>query len=365
VKDVLVINTYAGSLLLAARKINMNVVGSFEDAGYGMKTQKLNFDDVRFVEKRKDWPALDLRGTMVLAHPPCAAFSAQNTNASRRGTKTDAFACTKDVLKYSMSAGADAVLVESVTPAMEGARSVHDRTAEKWGYSVFRVLQNSVTFGLPQWRPRFWAIFVRDRLISRSFRMKFSLEPRWKSVGELMSETDDPSNVLPAHKRRFDRAVDDMRSHGLSPKIVKEILAGEHDFGSIPRIVSKIMGETREYICKHWFRNAFEASNPFVLNPESFANTLMYDHNYYSQGRLFTADEYRAYMGYPRDYKFHASQMEFLSRGVCPPVAAWVARSVANSLSLVGRPKKRSMMREIAAGEVADLTLKRGEVPKR
>ena len=60
------------------------------------------------------------------------------TPARRKGTETDAFACTKKVLDYAMSHKAAAIAVESVQPALEGAREIHDAFAQRHGYGVLR-----------------------------------------------------------------------------------------------------------------------------------------------------------------------------------------------------------------------------------
>src|SRR5439155_6327803 len=135
--------------------------GSYEDAGFGLSLQMVNFPDLEFRATVDDWPDhQDLRRTIVLAHPPCSAFSRQ-TPKGRTGIQSDAFACTKRVLSYAMRRGAVAIAIESVQPALEGAKAVHDGYARRHGYHLYRVLQNAISFGVPQWRPRFWAVFVR------------------------------------------------------------------------------------------------------------------------------------------------------------------------------------------------------------
>jgi hypothetical protein len=89
---VLIINSYAGSLTLAAQ--GREVLGSYEDEGYGLEVQRANFPGLTYKSRRSEWPAQDLSGVVVLAHPPCAAFSGQNTSANARGTDAKKFQCT-------------------------------------------------------------------------------------------------------------------------------------------------------------------------------------------------------------------------------------------------------------------------------
>jgi len=122
--NVLIVNSYAGSLTVGASAVGLPIIGSYEDAGFGLAVQRANFPDLDYRWTSDQWPAQSLHNTVVLAHPPCAAFSSQ-TPARRKGTGSDAFACTKQVLEYAMRGKATAIAAESVQPALEGARAIH------------------------------------------------------------------------------------------------------------------------------------------------------------------------------------------------------------------------------------------------
>ena len=95
--DVLIINSYACSITQACVDEGVEIRGSYEDSGYGIDIQKRNFPSLRYIPKLP-WPADDLSNTVVMAHPPCAAFSAQNTSKAARGTDAKKFDCTKRVM---------------------------------------------------------------------------------------------------------------------------------------------------------------------------------------------------------------------------------------------------------------------------
>ena len=107
-----------------------------------------------------------------------------------------------------------------------------------------------------------------------------------------------------------------------------------------------------------------------VLDPAAFVNTLLHASWWYCQGRLLTPGEYRALMGFPRDYlmpgKAEPKFREYLSKGVCPPVAAWL---LAWLLDLcVGKPHRRAdheMFYLLEDGEIADFNVKKEEALKR
>ena len=81
----LIINSYGGSLVLGAKAVGAEIIGSYEDHNFGLGIQQAIFDDIKFVAYRKDWKPQDLRDVFVIAHPPCSAFSVQNTSRTARG----------------------------------------------------------------------------------------------------------------------------------------------------------------------------------------------------------------------------------------------------------------------------------------
>jgi site-specific DNA-cytosine methylase len=324
IEDVLLINSYAGSLVLGAKAARVKIRGSYEDAAYGIKTQKLNFPELDFRDMRADWPKRqDLSRTVVLAHPPCAAFSAQNTSA-KKGVDAAKFQCTTDVLKYAMENGVAAVAIESVQPALEGARAIHDEHAERYGYNLFRVLQNARDFGVPQNRARFWAVFLRGDL---NGTMTFLHDPTWRGVRSILREDGEPAAN---HKHRLDHAITLMKKNGLQTRTINRALNGELGCGPLPRILKKHLNSKAAIheISKQYCGRAFVSAAPFILDPDGLANTLLGDNLWLVNGRLCSHGEYKMIMGYPHDYQFSQDPMFLLSRGVCPPVATWILNNI-------------------------------------
>src|SRR5262245_39403415 len=130
----LIVNTYAGSLLLGADRIpGARIIGSYEDSGFGSWCTKTNQNlftqlepEFRFIDDYAAWPDQDLSDVNLIAHPPCAAFSNQNRSKTKRGVNTDAFACTEKVLRYGMTNNAASISIESVMGALKGAWEVYD-----------------------------------------------------------------------------------------------------------------------------------------------------------------------------------------------------------------------------------------------
>jgi hypothetical protein len=72
--------------------------------------------------------------------------------------------------------------------------------------------------------------------------------------------------------------------------------------------------------------------------------------------------EYNALMGFPRGYTFPdrylADQRKYLSKGVCPPVAEWVLRTIVSHLE--GKTLTKDV--RLRPGEIADFNLRRKDV---
>lgn len=361
--DVLIINSYAGSLTIAASQLGLPIRGSYEDCGFGLPVQRANFPALNYVE-RPPWPKDHLQHSLVIAHPPCAAFSTQSPY--RKGIDSDHFLPHKMVMDYALSQGTPALAIESVPGILAGGRQVHEEFAKKYKYHVYYIHQNAVTFGVPQWRPRVWTIFtklpqlilhhhpevrrIRDILLARGTR----LEPNSEIKG----------------------AVKCLISAGFTEKrIYKELLSGEH-IGSLLQIGKKILeiddaGQNYEEVRKRWnLGGRFGVKMPRVLNPEEFGTTILHDSSFFVMGRQLFLEEYCALMGFPADYKWPGKTLRdfrlYLSKGVCPPVAKWILEmmvlNVSKTIKLSDLDSVSNMVRVVKPGEIADFTVTKKQV---
>lgn len=350
----LIVNTYAGSLLLGADAIaGSKIVGSYEDVGFGSANTKANrarFQNLEpefeFIDRYKDWPDQDLTETILLAHPPCAAFSQQNTSKAKRGINTDAFECTRKVMKYAFTNGAAALAVESVMGAMAGAWDVHQHLADAAGYHVYRVLKNSILFGVPQYRERFWVVFVRKGLANPE--MTWRLAPLFRSCHAVLDGTLDGQQL--GLSKTVDKFVKQLTAgpcrcgatHGFNEEQLRTIGLGHfHGYkreGFSQRIQPTFFpGIDKGEVCRKHV-SPFTSGQPSVLAPYGWSPVLLGSSLWYYQGRPVTAEGYKAIMGFPTDYVFppdkHYGVRTFLSKGVCPPVATWVLDNLRMHLGL-------------------------------
>jgi site-specific DNA-cytosine methylase len=347
----LILNTYAGSLLLGAKAVEgIEVIGSYEDSGYGSEIQGANFPEVNLIE-RAPWPNQNLEDVMVIAHPPCAAFSIQTPGKNNVGVDAKKFQCTVEVAHYALRNHAAILAIESVPGALEGARAVHDAIGLEHGYGVFRITQNAMSFGVPQNRPRFWVIF------SRLPQLQLALTPRTQQVLDIIMGTRDPHNLDPAIDAETQKQIAKLMDHHLP---INELL---HDgvAGLLPAKIAKLMecsihDATYNYCLPGWLSSQLRILDPLKPATTLLGNTWWYVRTDENQGRPLTVDEYNAVMGFPRDYifppRYQTRWRDFLSRGVCPPVAEWIIRQLR--ANLLGTLEAGTHIRIIKPNETAN-----------
>ncbi len=370
---VLLINSYGGSLTTAAVQEGHPVVASMEDHNYGLDSQRLNYPNLHYIPYLSDWPPdLGLRGTVVLAHPPCAGFSTQNRspNAEKRGLASVAFACTKRLLDYVMPRDPEAIAIESVTQALKGGREVHDFYGRVYGYDAYRILQNAASFGVPQWRRRFWIIYVRQKP-NRPHSFTLRLRDDIRRLGDVLPLEAEETELSPVHQKLWPRQVRLAARLGYTEDSLRELLRDTKMYGNLIHIlaarhqVPKVRrwppwGELHDAVVG----GTYLSGALHVLDPQGFAPTLMgYAWWYYGNRQLGYSD-LKEIMGFPRDYRYHNPRLtaQLLSKGVCPPVARWVLRMLQHNIT--GEPLREGEPWQyhavIKPGEVADLQLSRG-----
>lgn len=347
----LIINTYAGSLLLGAQAVpDSQIIGSFEDCGFGSKITKANHarftetdPSFQFIDHIKQWPQdLDLTDALVLAHPPCAAFSQQNTSAAKRGVNTDAFGCTRKVLKYAMNANAAGIAVESVMGALGGAWDVHDHMAEVGGYHVYRILKNSILFGVPQFRERFWCVFIRKDAAPTD--MTWRLRPILRTISGTLDHLYPGTRYVELDKTITKFVTKLQTEQGLNPDDVRRVGLAEID-GYKRRGFSTLVGKEffptidPKVVCRKYV-SPFTSAQPSVLAPGGFAPVLLGSSLWVYRGAPVIEEGYKAIMGFPADYVFPEDRghgmRTYLSKGVCPPVATWVLDNLRMHFGLQG-----------------------------
>jgi len=344
---VLAINSYAGSLVLGARDLGCNIIGSYEDAGFGLEIQRANIPDLHFIANRRDWPSQDLSDTIVIAHPPCSAFSVQNCSPTARGVNSEAFACTKVVLQYAVENNALGIAIESVMGALGGAWNAHQDYADAYGYHLYRILENGCMYGC-QWRERFWVLYVKEGVASPN--MRFAIQPTYQTVYETTWNWEDgPSagNQDVLLEKQKERLIKDAKLTDEEMSYLFDPQSPPHPTKALGTILYEKKFKT-EYSTSmdKWdvfqlYIGGFASGTMVFLDPDGLAPVLMGGSHWYMNGRNVSEDAFKRIMGFPGDYYFpdyprsYRNQMRmYLSKGVMPPIAQWILEETAVHLGM-------------------------------
>lgn len=351
----LIINTYAGSLLLGAKAAKANIIATMEDTGFGSDLQALNFPKIPRYEKRADWPekfSTAWRDIDVVAHPPCSAFSPMNYSNQKsltRGTGTSAFACHQEVIDYALAHKARTLTIESVTGAYEGAHEVYEENALKYGYRVNYIMINSVSCGVPQWRERVWVVYHR---LPKQQTFRVSMQPNYTTVKSIIDTKGASADfILGGENAQMRKSWNSLR------KSVKS----SWPTGNVVAVLSKVHSISRDEAIDKFNFFSYMNANPVLLDRDGFTPVVLQGGILCDGGRVLTVEEHCAVMGFPCDYKWGNKLRQFrmyLSKGVCPPVATWIMQMVDKNAS--GWTGKHTH-EESDFGGVIDLRIKKQE----
>ncbi len=344
--NVVTINTYGGSLLLGAKQAGATILATMEDSGYGSDLQLLNFPKVPNYPHDTDWPKRftpSWRNIDVIAHPPCKSFSIMAARFHHlHGTNTDGFACHRRVIDYALGNRCRSLVIESVVGAYEGGREAYEEMAKKYRYHLTYIFLNAVSFGVPQWRPRVWMIFHHQKTF------KVDLKPHYVALRDILNAGPTEPNVMNRCKRVLYAAIKHKdRHHGIH---IYKALMQEYGFESDAEI-KKRFPEARGYLSGH----------VRFVDPDWVSTTIMGDTTLAYENRILSLEEYCQIVGFPRNYKWGRrvkTATAYLSRGVSPPVAAWILKMVDRNAHGWTGPATHEQNED----NVIDLRVKQAEV---
>lgn len=330
--DTLIINSYAGSLVLGARDAGANIIGSFEDSGFGIEAQKLNFPKLKYVD-RLPWPKQDLSKAIVISHPPCAAFSNQNNSMARKGLATDAFKCHRNVMDYALGNRCAGLAIESV-PGLLKYASIYQDYAKKNRYFVYFVYLNSATFGVPQWRPRVWVLFFRD-----VGKLVIGQRRDYKTIQDIL-EPESEVMVHPVMRRLLDYFGKKFRSAGFD----FDAFMKYENTGSFVPAVAEFLGienDRKAVDARTGTSGLFGVRLPRKLKLDWFSPVVLDGSFFFANGRPLTIIEYQRIVGFPDNFKWPQSMalkfLVYLSKGVSPPVARWIVDTMTANIAHTAR----------------------------
>jgi site-specific DNA-cytosine methylase/2-polyprenyl-3-methyl-5-hydroxy-6-metoxy-1,4-benzoquinol methylase len=307
------------------------------DGGYGTPTVRLNFPELPIYHGPANWPLAELKAgpeiDFIYGNPPCAAWSGNNPNSHVPGAwKSDPRVnCSYQHFGLLEELRPKVWAWESVTQApAKGAELVAELTqrAMALGYSVTQVFHDAQWLGTPQIRKRWFLVAHRVKVQFRT--------PNWApptSAVECLETIAPRGNPVTQVAGTW---------KGFNLKMLKDLRPGERlaafwertegakyaNDADIPRnAAGNISG-----------RPAFGVVRVTDTGPSSA--TVGYGMIHPKQHRFLTVNEVQALAGFPDDYVFEGRganelpKMQLIARGVMPPVAAWLAASIKDSLEL-------------------------------
>jgi hypothetical protein len=178
-------------------------------------------------------------------------------------------------------------------------------------------------------------------------RPRLTLSPKWQTVGEVVAGREDGSSsgnqdVLLERQKAKLRDI-----AGLNEEEMNYLFDGSRNFGT--RALGAVLFDYKYRTATSTAQDKWEMFKKYIggfasgtmcyLDPNGLAPVLMGGSHWYLNGRNVSEDAFSAIGGFPEDYLFpetprnyRRQQRMFISKGVMPPVAAWIIEQVHNHL---------------------------------
>lgn len=320
---------FAGGFTLGVRK-HFDVLAHLEDGPYGVETALRN----RLVrEVHTDpgtWPTSELAGKVdfLYANPPCAPWSRASEGRATHWTDDPRLDAVRRTYGLLVALGPRVWAWESVRPAwMHGRELVESiaRGGAARGYSATVLLVDGLRHGIAQRRPRFFLVLHRRPIDWEPTGLR-----RERTVGEVLASAKLRGGTVAPLCDGFVRLLRRMRDDEIdlrqafdrlnAAKIARAAAANVHVSGRPSFLTRRLRADRPSLII---------TGGAHLIHP--------------TEDRYLSVEEEAALCGYPRSFKFHGSvgkQYAQVAQAVMPPVAEYLARTVAGSLGNrpIGKP---------------------------
>lgn len=310
---------FAGGSTIGTEK-HFNVLAHLEDRPpYGGRTFRLNRPWIPIYAGHDRWGAAPLSGIDYLyCNPPCAIVSVAGRSVQHGvdSWKSDPrTSCIHRCFAEFKQRRPKFFTLESVCQLYTRARELVDeleREALDMGYAVTHLFIDARWHGVPQRRRRYF-FMAHDTDFT-------PVTPNYgppKTVGEALELVDEPGYVHPSTERWKSLF------HKLKPgEGLRHRWELEHPEPTWKRNAQGgVIGRPRQMEHRIWLDRPTGAFiGDFFVHP--------------TKHRRLGLEEAKALCGFPADWQFANPAQAFseLARGVMPPVAEWLARSVAQSI---------------------------------
>jgi DNA (cytosine-5)-methyltransferase 1 len=325
--NALGMHIFAGGFTIGVRE-HFNVLAHLERSNFAVESWKGYCPEIPVhIDGEARWDTKPYEGVDFLyGNPPCSIWSlaANGVRAATEPLKE----WTRDVVRVGRDVGAKVVAVESVRGAVGKGADMYRGLAREFGYGAMQFfLVNCYDHGLPQWRPRVFAMFYPDA----------GFEPRWEparppKISEVIADdglgfvtNDEPIELSSVFVNK------PVFRHPQFMDLIAQMEPGERLDTTAER-VGVLVEETRAVAWKTKIplKPKDDGVVPVVYG---LAKVIHPDP---TQPRFLTLRELARLTGYPDDFTFAGRQPEalrILGKTVCPPVGAWLAGEVEQWLT--------------------------------
>lgn len=310
---------YAGGFTLGVRQ-HFDVRAHLEESMYGVRSSVMANPNIEVYDKEQFWPLDQFRDVDFLyANPPCAPFS--QAGATMRGggdawKKDPRLRCWRNCFVAFEALQPKVFALESVVRAYTAARSFVDELAgmaHEMGYAVTHVMVDAKNHGMAQKRKRYF--FIAHKV---ALKLEAPDQPAVTVYDEL-SKVKNPGYVPPWKNNVHEALIPFLPPNFSFRRIWEEYY---DTVGRGTNAQGGVTGRPRIFIHR--------------VNGDGLIGTITGDYFVHpSLDRFMGINELKVLNGFPEDYWLEgnpAGHFSLLSRGVCPPVAEWLARHVARSI---------------------------------
>lgn len=319
---------FAGGFTVGVKKAGFDVLGHLEDdPPYGAEVVKLNFPGLPIYTGYDEWP-LDVLASkqvdFVYGNPPCAAWSGNNHNSHvPEAWKTDPrVSCTRKHFSLVAAVNPKVWAWESVTQAPGKGKELVDELTEEAlsnGFSVTQLFHDAATMGTPQTRKRWFLVVHR---VEVDFDAKHLLAE--------IPAVEALAKVKPVGLPAYDSGNNASFNKHLSKMPPGTRLRAWQEKNLVPPGGWTIKDNGH-------FKGRVGFGHVRLKDRGPASATVGYSMVHPVEHRFMTINEVQAIAGFPQSYKFTGSKngakdLDYIARGVCPPVGEWLARRVAEAI---------------------------------
>lgn len=327
---------FAGGFTVGVKSAGFDVKCHLEGDKYGVSTFKANYPAIPVYVGKESWPD-ELPGgkvDFIYGNPPCAAWSGNNAASHKAGSweKDPRVNCTRHHFGLLEKHRPKVWAWESVCAAPAKGKALVDELTGKamaMGYSVSQVFHEAMYLGVPQTRKRWFLVCHNVEF--------FPEEPDWDGVESAVAalKAVQPCKTI-AFDSRMNKDVYAKHLPKMKPGMRLRALFQKVLHPDPAKRVIKENGHIKG--CPGFGHVKLKDTGPATA-------TVGYSMIHPTKDRFLSVREVAVLAGFPASYQFlggelGAQQLDLIARGVCPPVGAWLARSVKQSLDKNVKVKK-------------------------